>query len=395
MEIGVVGKPNVGKSTFFSASTMANAEIASYPFTTIEANRGVAYVRTECPCKGMEGDCRPRHSKCVDGVRFIPIELIDVAGLVPDAHQGKGLGNKFLDDLSAADALIHIVDASGATDLEGNPGNVGDNDPMDEVQFLRDEIALWIRDIIKRDWNKMTRHVDLEGLKVERAIAERLSGLKVSEFDVHTALRHMDLDEKTAKWSDGDLLNLSKAIRKVSKPIMIVANKADIAPPGNIEALKGLDDPVIPASGEYELALRKAADAGLITYNPGEGSFEILKVEELSGPQVHALEKIASFLKAGGTTGVQNVIEQVVFEFLDRIVVYPVEDEHKFTDKDGNMLPDALLMPRGSTARDLAFKVHTEIGEHFIRAINAKTQRIMGGDHELDDGDIVKIVAHV
>ncbi len=395
MEIGVVGKPNVGKSTFFSASTLAKAEIASYPFTTIEANRGVAYVRAECPCKGMEGDCSPKHSKCVDGIRYIPVELIDVAGLVPDAHQGKGLGNKFLDDLSAADALIHIVDASGATDLEGNPGNVGDNDPMDEVQFLRDEIALWIRDIIKRDWNKMTRHVDLEGLKVEKALAERLSGLKVNEYDVHAALRHLDLDEKTAKWSDEDLLTLSRSIRKVSKPIMIVANKADIAPAENIEALNGLEDPVIPASGEYELALRKATDAGLIAYNPGEDGFEILKTEELSTAQLHALERIAAFLKEGGTTGVQNVIEQVVFEFLDRIVVYPVEDEHKYTDKDGNVLPDAFLMPRGSTAKDLAFKVHTEIGEHFIRAINARTQRIMGGDHELEDGDIVKIVAHV
>jgi len=395
MEIGVVGKPNVGKSTFFSASTLAKAEIASYPFTTIEANRGVAYVRAECPCKGLEGNCSPKHSRCVAGVRYIPVELIDVAGLVPDAHQGKGLGNKFLDDLSAADALIHIVDASGGTDLEGNPGNVGDNDPLEEVNFLRDEIALWIRAIIMRDWNKMTRHVDLEGLKVERAIAERLSGLKVSEFDVHSALRHLSFDEKTAKWTDDDLLVLSREIRKVSKPIMIVANKADIAPPGNIEALMGLEDPVIAASGEYELALRKASEAGLISYDPGAGSFDILEPEGLSAPQLHALEKIAAFLEGGGTTGVQNVIEQVVFEFLDRIVVYPVEDEHKLTDKDGNMLPDAFLMPKGSTARDLAFKVHTDIGEHFIRAINAKTQRVMGGDHELEDGDIVKIAAHV
>jgi ribosome-binding ATPase YchF (GTP1/OBG family) len=395
MEIGVVGKPNVGKSTFFSASTMAKAEIAAYPFTTIDANRGVAYVRSECPCKGLDGGCDPKHSKCVDGVRLIPVELIDVAGLVPDAHQGKGLGNRFLDDLSAADALIHIVDASGATDIEGNPGNAGDNDPMEEVEFLKDEIALWIRDIIKRDWNKMSRHVDLEGLKVERAIAERLSGLKVTEFYVHSALRRLSFDEKTANWTDDDLLALSREIRKVSKPIMIVANKMDIAPAGNMEALEGLEDPVIGASGEYEFALRKAAEAGLIDYQPGASGFDILMPGSLTEPQVQALDRILSFLKERGTTGVQESIEHVVFEFLDRIVVYPVEDEHHLTDKDGNVLPDAYLMPKGSTARDLAFKVHTDIGEHFIRAINARTQRVMGGDHELEDRDIVKIVAHV
>ncbi|HID73984.1 MAG TPA: redox-regulated ATPase YchF [Thermoplasmata archaeon] len=394
MEIGVVGKPNVGKSTFFSACTLAKAEIAAYPFTTIDANRGVGYVRSRCPCGDLGVTCSPKNSRCEDGTRLIPVELIDVAGLVPDAHQGRGLGNRFLDDLRAADALIHIIDASGATDLEGNPGNPGEHDPLDEIGFLRDEIALWIRDIIKRDWHRMSRQIDLEGLKTERALAERLSGLKVDEHDVHAALRGLDLPEKRSGWTDDDLLALAREIRRSSKPIVIVANKADIAPPENLERLRALDEAVVVVSAEYELALHRADAAGLIRYLPGSGSFEVLRPDDLNERQRRALERIRAYLDEHGSTGVVEAIEHVVFDILDRIVVYPVEDEHRYTDKDGNVLPDAYLMPVGTTARDLAYRVHTEIGDGFIRAINARTGRVLGADHVLEEGDVIKIVAH-
>ena len=157
MQIGIVGKPNVGKSTFFAAATMAPAEIANYPFTTIHANKGIAYVRTPCPCKVLGVKCNPNNSACSDGVRSVPIELLDVAGLVPDAWQGKGLGNQFLDDLRQADALINVIDVSGSTDLEGNPGNPGDHDPREDIEFLRKEIDLWIREILRNGFNKIAR----------------------------------------------------------------------------------------------------------------------------------------------------------------------------------------------------------------------------------------------
>ena len=110
MQIGLLGKANVGKSTFFSAATQTKVATGNFPFTTIDPNVGVAHVRKPCACTHFElGLC----GNCKEGTRLIPINLIDVAGLVPGAHEGKGLGNKFLDDARQADALVHVSNNIG------------------------------------------------------------------------------------------------------------------------------------------------------------------------------------------------------------------------------------------------------------------------------------------
>lgn len=388
MTIGLAGKPNSGKSTFFKASTLADVEIANYPFTTIHPNKGVTYVNVKCPCTERDHRC----GNCVEGVRYVPIELIDVAGLVPDAHMGKGLGNTFLDDLRQAQAIIHVIDAAGCTDIEGNPIDVGCHNPVEDVNFLNHEITMWMVGILKRNWQKLSRKVQGENLKIERILAEQLAGAGVEESQVIEALMMSKLDHNITKWSDEEIINLCDKIRRISKPMIIAANKADIAPVQNLEALKAIGGIVVPTSAAAELALRSASKSGAIKYELGDNDFSIV-AHNLTPAQQKALESIRSFLHKMHNTGIQACINRAVFELLDLIVVYPVEDEGKWTDKHDKMLPDAFLMKRGSNAHQLAYKVHSDIGDGFLYAVDAKTKMRLGEKHELSNGSVVKIVS--
>ena len=387
MKVGLVGKPNAGKSTFFTAATSANAQIGDYPFTTIEKNVGVAHVRKPCPSKELGLEPNPNNSLSINGIRYIPVEVIDVAGLVPGAHEGKGMGNKFLDDLRQADVLIQVVDSSGNTDLEGNA--VEGADPIKEVNFLKHELCQWIGEITMRNWSRSARAVE-SGEKVEDFLSDRLAGLKFSREHVFSSLRKASISKPVMKWGPEEGLILAEFLQDIAKPIIIAANKADISPKENLQNLSKIGGIVTVA--DYELALKKASEANLIVYNSGDSDFEISS-DKLTEGQKSALQKIKNFLNENGSTGVQECIEKAVLEKLDLIAVYPVEDETHFTDGQGRVLPDAYLLPRESTAHDLAYKVHSDIGDSFIRAIDCKSKRIIGKDYELQDSDIIKIVA--
>ena len=383
--LALAGKPNCGKSTFFRAATMAHAEIANYPFTTINPNFGVAYVRTKCPCRELKLSCK----KCVDGNRFVAVNLIDVAGLVPDAHKGKGLGNQFLDHLRQADAILHIVDASGGTDSEGNPVGVGNHDPADDIRFLGFEMTMWVYGILEKHWSKLNRQAQGKGFSIQQGVAETFTGLGITAEDVRDIEIALKMDLVYAKMED--LVPFCAEIVKLSKPMLVVGNKFDEAPEGLRAKLA--EKKVAFASAASELALRNAAAAHVVKYLPGDPKFTIVNETALTAPQKAGLATIASVMKQNNGTGVQQAINRAAFELLDRIVVYPVEDENHYCDKQGEVLPDAFLMKKGSTPHDLAYQVHTDIGKGFLYAIDARTKMRIKESHALKDGDIIKIVS--
>jgi hypothetical protein len=392
MQIGLLGKTNVGKSTFFSAATETTAQIGNYPFTTIEPNVGIAHVKAECACKHF--GINHKHPLCFNGIRLIPIKLIDVAGLVPGAHEGKGLGNKFLDDARQSEVLIHVVDASGSTDIQGHPVPIGTHDPLEDVKFVEEEFDQWMKQILQREWQKLSREMESKRAKIIQGIAQRFSGLGIKEYDVEIVIQHLNLQtKKPTEWSDSDLTSFIKELRKKTKPIIIAANKADLCHDLSIiDKLKKEKD-TIPCSAETELLLKKATKSGLINYFPGEKNFKTKEGINLNPQQQKALELVKSVLSKIGTTGVQQALDTACFELLKLIVVYPVEDETKLSNKDGQILPDARLLPSNSTAKDLATTIHADLAKGFLHAIDVKTKQRIGAQHQLKNGDVIKIVS--
>ncbi|MEM0373125.1 MAG: redox-regulated ATPase YchF [Sulfolobaceae archaeon] len=394
LSVGIIGKTNVGKSTFFSAATLIDVPIENRPFVTLSPNIGIGYVKIKCVHEEFGVKCNPKNSACIEGFRFIPIKLIDVPGLIPGAHKGRGLGNKFLDELRKADVLIHVVDASGSTSEDGNPLPPGSRDPLEDITFVESEIDEWFYSIVSKDWQKFARSADLSSKDPVDALLSKLSGLSINKMHIMEALKQTKLESiKFMQWSEEDLRKFSKKIREVSKPILIAANKCDVEISKDfIRKMKEKYKYVVPTSAISELVLRKASNAGYIKYIPGEKDFKILK--SLNEKQLNILNYIKEkVLDVYGSTGVQDAINTAVFDVLQMLVVFPVEDEKKLSDKEGNVLPDALLIKSNSSPRDLAEIIHTELAKGFLYAIDVRRRLRIGEEYRLKNLDVIKIVS--
>lgn len=396
MLIGLVGKPSCGKSSFFKAATLMDILIASYPFATIKPNTGIGYVRVKCLCKDFNTKCNPRTGSCNGDTRFVPVELMDVAGLIEGASEGKGLGNQFLNDLSRADAFIHIVDVSATTDSEGKECRAEDGNPIKDIEMLENELDLWYLGILQKVWGPLVRKLAIEKTDLAKTVAKQFSGLNANEDDIKLAIRKCGLvPEKALEWTERDLRAFAHEIRHITKPMIIAANKID-KPSGKewYEKIK-TEFPnllIVPCSADFELSLRQAGKAGMIDYIPGDKNF-IMHEEKLNDKQKVALNSIKENVldKFEFGTGVQEILDQTIFNLLKYIAVFPA-GASKLADSKGNILPDCFLVPKGTTALDFAFKLHTDIGNGFVKAINAKTKQAVGKEHVLSHRDGIEII---
>jgi len=397
IKIGLIGKTNTGKTTFFNSATLATADISNYPFTTKQPTVGNANAVSLCVHKELNLQDNPKNSRCIDGWRFIPVELVDLPGLIKGAWEGKGLGNKFLSVAAQSDALLHIVDASGSIDAAGRIAEPGSGDPIADIGDIEEELVMWYLKLLEGNRDKISRAIN-SGTDMQSAIADVFRGIGVNEEHVKLALQENKLENhKFDELGAQESKDFSWSLRDISKPTLIVANKVDL--PSATDNFKRIreeynDMIIVPSSADAELTLRRAANLGLIRYFPGDERFEIKDQSILTDKQKWALNFIRKdILDEYMRTGIQFAINVAVFKLLRMNAVYPVAEASRLSDKSGNVLPDVYLMKSGSTVKDLAKEIHSELAKGLLYAVDIRDGLRLPINYEIKDRDILSIIS--
>jgi len=397
IKIGIIGKTNTGKTTFFNSSTLSSDEISTYPFTTKKSSISTGYANTLCVHPEFNVVDNPNNSRCEDGWRYIPIELIDLPGLIKDAWKGKGLGNQFLSIASQSDALLHVVDASGSIDATGKITETGSGDPVSDFADIEEELNMWYQKILEGNRDRLQKIIKSGDDHVD-ALTELYQGVGVKRNHVKEALKTSGLEEKDIENYDmQDSKKFASYLRKISKPTLIVANKIDVnGADKNFERLRERynDMIVIPASADSELTLRRAEQKELIKYSPGSENFEVLQINELNQKQKDALDFIQSGIMGEYMrTGVQFAINVTVFKLLKMNSIYPVASPEKLSDKKGRILPDLVLLKDGATVTDLAKEIHSDLTKGLLYAKDLRYNLRVPTNYQLRDRDVICLIS--